>query len=147
MPVSLRPKIDTGGGGTGGAEARIEIIPLIDIMFFLLASFMLVSLGMVNLRRVPVNLPPAATAENTVTARDLLTLSVDKSGVVHLEQTAYGPAQLAEELRRRRAANPRLRVVLNGDKDALHGGIVAVMDAVRAAGIEQIAIQTAAKAP
>ena len=44
------------------AEARIEIVPLIDIMFFLLAAFMLVSLSMVNLKSVKVNLPTATTA-------------------------------------------------------------------------------------
>ena len=57
MPVKLGSKLPTES-----AEARIEIVPLIDIMFFLLASFMLVSLSMVNIKSVKVNLPTATTA-------------------------------------------------------------------------------------
>ncbi len=56
MPVKLGSKLPQEH------EARIEIIPLIDIMFFLLASFMLVSLSMVNLKSVKVNLPTATSA-------------------------------------------------------------------------------------
>ena len=56
MPVQLN-----SSSGDEGDEARIEIIPLIDIMFFLLASFMMVSLSMTQLHRVPVNLPEAST--------------------------------------------------------------------------------------
>ena len=57
MPVKLGSKLPTES-----AEARIEIVPLIDIMFFLLAAFMLVSLSMVNIKSVKVNLPTATTA-------------------------------------------------------------------------------------
>ena len=56
MPVQLNSNSDGEGD-----EARIEIIPLIDIMFFLLASFMLVSLTMTQLHRVPIDLPEAST--------------------------------------------------------------------------------------
>ena len=56
MPVQLN-----SSSGDEGDEARIEIIPLIDIMFFLLAAFMLVSLSMTQLHRVPVDLPDAST--------------------------------------------------------------------------------------
>ncbi len=56
MPVKLSSRLPAEG------EARIEIIPLIDIMFFLLAAFMLVSLSMVNMKSVKVNLPTATTA-------------------------------------------------------------------------------------
>ena len=61
MPVKLGSKLPTES-----AEARIEIVPLIDIMFFLLASFMLVSLSMVNMKSVKVNLPTAVTATQDV---------------------------------------------------------------------------------
>ena len=57
MPVKLGSKLPPPE-----SEARIEIIPLIDIMFFLLAAFMLVSLSMVNMKSVKVNLPTATTA-------------------------------------------------------------------------------------
>ncbi len=61
MPVKLGTKLPSES-----AEARIEIVPLIDIMFFLLAAFMLVSLSMVNMKSVKVNLPTATTASGDV---------------------------------------------------------------------------------
>ena len=78
MPVKLSPR--------SGAEneARIEIIPLIDIMFFLLAAFMLVSLSMVKMRSVKVDLP-TATVSTPDTRRDLVNISVDKSGMAFLD--------------------------------------------------------------
>ena len=63
-------------------HARIEIIPLIDIMFFLLASFMLASLSMIKLQSVKVNLPEAATAKRDFTP-DILNIGVDKAGDVY----------------------------------------------------------------
>lgn len=79
MPVKL------GTPPPSETVARIEIIPLIDVMFFLLAAFMLVSLDLVSLKVVPVNLPVAATAA-AQTQRDSLTISVDKDGVIYIEK-------------------------------------------------------------
>src|SRR5687768_18572538 len=93
MPVKLGSKLPQDH------EARIEIIPLIDIMFFLLASFMLVSLSMVNLKSVKVNLPTATTA-TMETRHDFVSLSVDKNGVAYFDKQALG----ANELRQRLAA-------------------------------------------
>ncbi len=84
MPV----KLDTRLPGES-AEARIEIIPLIDIMFFLLASFMLVSLSMVNLKSVMVNLPTAASATNEQ-RRDFVDISIDKAGAAYLDKKGAG---------------------------------------------------------
>ena len=83
MPLKLGPK------QSSESEARIEIIPLIDIMFFLLASFMLVSLSMVNLKSVKVNLPTATTA-TLDTKNDFASISVDKDGAVYLDKQPLG---------------------------------------------------------
>src|ERR1035441_9367605 len=87
MPVKLGPKYSSE------SDARIEIIPLIDIMFFLLASFMLVSLSMVNLKSVKVNLPTATTA-TLETKNDFLSISVDKDGAVYLDKQPLGANEL-----------------------------------------------------
>ena len=79
MPVKLESKLPAPN------EARIEIIPLIDIMFFLLAAFMLVSLSMVNLKSVKVNLPTATTA-TLETKNDFVSLSVDRSGAAYFDK-------------------------------------------------------------
>ncbi len=89
MPVKLGTKLPTES-----AEARIEIVPLIDIMFFLLAAFMLVSLSMVNMKSVKVNLPSASTATGDL-KKDLLDISVDKTGLIFLDKKLVDDNQLA----------------------------------------------------
>jgi biopolymer transport protein ExbD len=130
MPVKLGSKLPHDH------EARIEIIPLIDIMFFLLAAFMLVSLSMVNMRSVKVDLPTATTA-TADTQRDFINLSVDRTGAVLLDQRPLGRNELAQQLSAMRRTNANLRVFISGDKDARHGDVIAVLDVVRATGIEK----------
>jgi biopolymer transport protein ExbD len=143
MPVKLGSRLPPEN-----AEARIEIIPLIDIMFFLLAAFMLVSLSLVRVNRVPVNLP-TATVASPETLAGLLNLSVDRAGLVFLEGNPVGQQELVATLAARQRANPALRVLLSGDADARHGDVVRVLDLVRAAGIEKVAfeLRPAAGAP
>jgi len=134
MPVKL------GSRPAQEAEARIEIIPLIDIMFFLLAAFMLVSLSMVNMKAVAVNLPTAVTA-TPETRRDFLDISVDKSGGVYLDKTPMAGHELVSALAAAVKTHPDLRVFISGDKDARHGDILRVLDLVRIAGIDRVAFE------
>jgi biopolymer transport protein ExbD len=135
MPVQL----DSRPAGEH-AEARIEIVPLIDVMFFLLASFMLVSLSMVNLKSVNVNLPGASTA-NPESRSDFADISVNRDGSVFLDASAVAANELAHELARRLAANPNMKVIISGDRDARHGDIMRVLDIVRSAGIDKVAFE------
>src|SRR5271170_7592969 len=93
------------------AEARIEIIPLIDIMFFLLASFMLVSLSMVNLRSVKVNLP-TATSATPQTRKDFVDISIDKAGTAYLDKQPVSADQLRLELARMHEGDADQRIVI-----------------------------------
>ena len=104
MPVKLGSKLPPES-----AEARIEIIPLIDIMFFLLAAFMLVSLSMVNLKSVKVNLP-TATAATADAQRDFVNISVDKAGLAYLDTKLIAPNELALALAARAKANPEIQI-------------------------------------
>jgi biopolymer transport protein ExbD len=134
MPVKLGSKLlDTH-------EGRIEIIPLIDIMFFLLAAFMLVSLSMVNLRSVKVNLPTATTA-TIDTKKDLISISVDRSGAIFLDKQPMGPHELRERLTAAQGADPDIRVLISGDQEARHGDVIAALDLVRGVGIEKVAFE------
>jgi biopolymer transport protein ExbD len=135
MPVKLGSKLPTES-----AEARIEIVPLIDIMFFLLASFMLVSLSMVNMKSVKVNLPTAVTATQDV-KRDFVDISVDKSGGVFLDKKPVGSNELVAALMTLQKTNPNTRVLISGDRAALHGDVMRVLDLVRAAGIDKVAFE------
>jgi len=122
------------------AEARIEIVPLIDIMFFLLASFMLVSLSMVNLKSMHVDLP-TATAASAETSDDLINLSVDRGGLVFLDKQALGSNELQDRLKALYLENKDLRVFISGDREARHGDIIHVLDMVRLAGIEEVGFE------
>jgi biopolymer transport protein ExbD len=133
MPVKLE-----GSQPGESAEARIEIIPLIDIMFFLLAAFMLVSLSMVNLRSVKVDLPSASSA-SADTTKDLADISVDKSGALFLDKKPVAENELVRMLIAEQQANPKLRVMIDGDRDARHGDIIRALDLVRSAGIDKVA--------
>ncbi len=135
MPVRLDAKLPSDL-----AEARIEIIPLIDIMFFLLASFMLVSLSMVNLKSVPVNLPTAVSAVNE-SKRDFIDISVDKAGSAYVDKKAVDDNELIGALVGFRRANPNVRIIISGDTEARHGDVIHVLDLVRLAGIERVAFE------
>ena len=135
MPVKLGAKLPAEN-----AEARIEIIPLIDIMFFLLAAFMLVSLSMVNLKGVKVNLP-TSTHASTETKKDFVDVSVDKTGGVYLDKAPVGDNELVRNLVEAQKAKPNLRVFISGDKDARHGDMIHVLDLVHSAGIDEVAFE------
>lgn len=134
MPVKLDSKLPENG------EARIEIIPLIDIMFFLLAAFMLVSLSMVNLKSVKVDLPTSTTASPD-SKKDLADVSVDKNGRIFLDKRPLDDGELTATLTADRANNPKLRVLISGDKDARHGQVLHALDLVRSAGIDKVAFE------
>jgi biopolymer transport protein ExbD len=140
MPVKLGPK------QSSESEARIEIIPLIDIMFFLLASFMLVSLSMVNLKSVKVNLPTATTA-TLETKNDFASISVDKDGAIYLDKQPFGPNELVLRLNSWRHTNENLRVFISGDQDVRYGAVVHVLDLVRSTGIQKVAFEIREPAP
>ena len=134
MPLKLGPK------QSSESEARIEIIPLIDIMFFLLASFMLVSLSMVNLKSVKVNLP-TATKATLETKNDFASISVDKDGAVYLDKQPIGPNELVLRLNAWHHTNENLRVFISGDQDVRYGAVVHVLDLVRSTGIQKVAFE------
>ena len=120
-------------------RTRIEIIPLIDIMFFLLASFMMVSLHLQKVRTLKASLPTATLARSTAKP-DLLNLTVDKFGQVSLDHRQIPWPQLHTFLINRSSANPDIPVYITGAREATHGEIIRVLDFVKAAGIQKVAI-------
>ena len=122
-------------------RSRIVIIPLIDIMFFLLASFMMVALEMSKTENIRVNLPPALQSRQDYRP-DMINVAVDKSGAVWLEKKQVSLADLASVLKNRFQANPDVPVYISGDRDTLHGDMVKVYQIVRAVGIQKISFMT-----
>ena len=122
-------------------RTRIVIIPLIDIMFFLLASFMMVSLEMSKTENIKVNLPPASQSQQDYRP-DMVNIAVDKSGAVWLEKKAISLPELSLVLSNRFRADMNLPVYISGDRDTLHGDMVKVYETVRSAGIQKVAFMT-----
>lgn len=118
-------------------KARIEIVPMIDTVFFLLVFFMMASLSMTVHGGIPVNLPKAAKAE---AARAPVSISISREGVIYLEREPIEPEQLTARLQARARTEPEVGVVIEADTDALHGRVVDAMDAARLAGIGKMAI-------
>jgi len=120
-------------------RTRLEIIPLIDIMFFLLASFMMVSLQMQKVRTLKASLPTATLATST-TKPDMVTLTVDRNGQVAIDSKPVAFPDLLQLLTNRYSLNTSLPVYVTGTRDATHGSVVYVLDFVKRAGIQHVAI-------
>jgi biopolymer transport protein ExbD len=118
-------------------HARIEIIPLIDIMFFLLASFMMVSLNMTKVENIRVDLPGASQVQSEFGA-DIIHIAVDKGGKCWVEKEQIGLAELYTTLTNRFHHNEKLPVLIGGDAETRHGDMVAVLDFVRRAGVQKV---------
>ena len=120
-------------------KSRLEIIPLIDIMFFLLASFMMISLQMQIVRTVKANLPTATLATFSKKP-DIVNLLVNRDGQVSIDQKMISFSELSSLLSNRFTANTNLPVYITGAQDATHGSVVYVLDFVKRAGILHVAI-------
>ena len=125
-------------------RARIEIIPLIDIIFFLLATFVMVSLAMVKNRAIPVNLPAAATG-TPQDRQEFAAITITAAGEVFFNKRPVSAEQLEAALAGLLAANPDPKVFISGDTKAEFGKAIAVLDQVRRLGITKIAIETQPK--
>jgi biopolymer transport protein ExbD len=120
-------------------RTRLEIIPLIDIMFFLLASFMMVSLQMQKVRTLKASLPTATLATSTAKP-DMVTLTVDRNGQVAVDSKQVAFPDLLQLLTNRYNLNTNLPVYITGTRDATHGSVMFVLDFVKRAGIQRVAI-------
>jgi biopolymer transport protein ExbD len=141
MPVQLH----SNSSGEEGDEARIEIVPLIDIMFFLLASFMMVSLSMTQLNRVPVNVPEASTGVAD-SKTPPFQITIDANGVITWDTKIVTVSEITARLQKE--ADPaESRVLISADSESRHKIFVDVLNAVRAAGIEKINIESKSPQP
>ena len=136
MPVQLHSHFS----GDEGDEARIEVVPLIDIMFFLLAAFMLVSLSMTHLQRVPINLPEASTGVPD-SKTPPFQIAIDANGVTTWDEKIVTLSEITGRLKA--AANPaESRVLISADEEARHKQVLGVLNAVRDAGVEKVSFET-----
>jgi biopolymer transport protein ExbD len=137
-----------GGGGynaLGMKRARIEIIPLIDIIFFLLATFVMVSLSMTKNQGMQVALPAAATVQSLGNQQEMdkaVTLSVNEKGEIFFNKEKVTIAQLGMKLHAYKSQSKDPKVVVNGDAKADFRMVVQALDEAKKSGISKVGIST-----
>jgi biopolymer transport protein ExbD len=134
-----------GGGRRGKKGARIDIIPLIDIIFFLLATFIMVSLSMSKNQGVQVSLPGASSAQSLGDNQEMdkaVTLSVNDKGEVFFNKDKILITQLPMKLQTYKLTAKDPKVIINSDGAADFKFVVAVLDEVRKIGIAKVGINT-----
>lgn len=120
-------------------KARIEIIPMIDVMMFLLVFFVLIMLQMLQSTGITLDLPRAATSQQLETIK--VTIAVDKAGTMFVETRPTNREELLAFLEGLQKTN-KVDVIIAGDKGTAYDNVMKVMDVVREAGINAIALAT-----
>jgi biopolymer transport protein ExbD len=120
-------------------RVQIEIIPMIDVMMFLLVFFVMISLNVIPITGLKTQLPQASQAEQMELVKHLV-ITLAEDGHLEIEGQIHTMAELPAVVRAQAAVNPKLDVVINGDRNARIDGLVQIMDKVRAEGIQQVAI-------
>jgi biopolymer transport protein ExbD len=137
-----------GGGSSkpedGKKKARIEIIPLIDVIFFLLATFVLFTLSLNKIQSLPTDLPVAGRQDQVVKTEDTtVTLQVSEEGACYWNRELITINDVLPRLRQYKEKQGTLaRVLIANDDKARFGAIVRVLDEVRKADINQVAVET-----
>ncbi len=138
----------SGGTGPGGAKkARIEIIPLIDVIFFLLATFVLFTLSLNKSGGLSgVTLPESATSVARDPA-DSVTITVTQEGTLGWNKDPVTLDEFLARLQAYKISNPEGRILINGDDAAFFSQAIYVFDEVRKAGFQKILIETRVQQP
>ena len=118
-------------------EPRIEIVPMIDIMMFLLIFFMVTMLKMIDTSGLKINVPQASTA--AALPKATLTIAVKKEGGLYFEGQPIEADALTQKIKAR-AHDAKLEVLIAGDKDVPLQDLLRAMDVARAAGVEDLGI-------
>jgi len=126
-------------------RAKIEIVPLIDVVFFLLATFVMVSLSMTRNQGMQVPLPSASSASKMDESDKAVTLTVMANGEIFYNKDKITAAQLPFKLQTLKASQKEPKVVVNAAGDADFKRVVAVLDEARKIGISKVGISTEKK--
>lgn len=129
-------------------KTRLEIIPLIDIMFFLLASFMLVSLSMAKLRTIKVDLPVASAAKNDIKP-DTIDVGINAAGDYFFGTQQMTLPELERALADKRAQDSTIPLYISADENVRYGSVIRVNDIASRLGFTKIAqrVKKNAEAP
>lgn len=117
-------------------KARIEVIPLIDIMFLLLVFFIYAMLSMTILRGLKVDLPH--TQIGSISQKECLAITINQENEIFLNKEKVDLQALPYKIQESRRSRPDQRIFINGDEKARLGITIEVLDVLRAYGVEEV---------
>ena len=117
--------------------ADINVVPLVDIILVVLIIFM-VTAPMIMKPSIKVNLPQAASGEQTVQTQ--LNVTIAANGSLSLNGKPADATLIVNESKNALAQNPDIQAVISADKDVPHGAVVQVLDMIKTVGIKKFAI-------
>ncbi len=120
-------------------RARVEIVPLIDVVFLLLVFFIYAMLSMTVQRGIPVSLPGASTSE--VDTRDYVVVVIDQNGELYVNDRRVSPNEMLQAVLRSRGKRG-VPVYVRGDRRAPLGKVVFVIDRLREGGVREVLLET-----
>ncbi len=132
---------EPSSGGGGKKKARIEIIPLIDVIFFLLATFVLFTLSLNKSQGLKVDLPKSSTSEPRDPAGSV-TITVTAEGTLAWDKDPITLDEFLLRLERYKMTEPNPRILINGDENAFFSQAIYVFDEVRKKGINKVLLET-----
>lgn len=126
-------------------EVRIEIVPMIDVIFCILTFFILAAVGFSRQQAISLNLPKASTGEAQM--RDMLMVSLDQQGQLYLEKQPVSQIQLYSALRTYNSLNPSGLMVLHASEEVRYSQVVEILDMLKEVGGSRVALATLADNP
>ncbi|MBP2654571.1 MAG: exbD 5 [Firmicutes bacterium] len=119
---------------------RLMIIPMIDIIFFLLVFFMMSTLYMVDQRVIPVILPSAAAAQ--ADRSTMVPITVTAQGKILIDQTEFPDELVTSRIKAEVSKNPDTAFILRADKKVEYGRVIWLLDELKKCGVRRVAAAT-----
>ncbi|MDP2138313.1 MAG: biopolymer transporter ExbD [Candidatus Didemnitutus sp.] len=123
-------------------KARIEIIPMIDIIFFLLATFVLFTLSLNRIQSIPVDLPTGVPPSGGAKPEEPTTIQVSEQGAVYWNRELIDFSELPSRIAHYKTQTEDPKILVAGDEKARFGATVEVLDEIRKAGIQKFSVET-----
>jgi biopolymer transport protein ExbD len=121
-------------------KARIEIIPMIDVMMFLLVFFVLISVNVIPALGIKTQQPNSSQAQNLKTPDKQVVVTLGRESLIQLDGQTVELERLVNAIKAKATASEQIAVIVNSDKGAEVQTLVDVMDAIKAAGLGKVAL-------
>lgn len=121
-------------------EVRIELVPLIDVIFCILTFFILGAVGLSRQQAIGLDLPKAGTG--TPQMREMLVVTLDNIGQLYVEKQPVTRNQLWDSLKNYHQYNPKGLMVLHASREASYNDVVQILDLLRQVGGDRVALAT-----